>query len=536
MTPDSSGAAPADLSARIDALFAPWNKPDSPGAVVAVRRHGQDIHRAAYGLAQLPHRIPLSSRSVMRIASQTKQFTVLLALMLEADGKLSMQDDVRRHLPWLPEGPRPVTLGNLAANVGGLRCYVEILELGGQSPLTPLPRGLIRDAIRQHAGTNFAAGDDLIYCNAGFFLLYEVIEQVSGKSFNDLLRDRITGPLGMSQTLLMKQDDEIVPSLADHHTKGPDGTWRRAWSGEEANGDGGIVSSVDDMLAWLANLNDPKVGGDLLARMAQPGGTINGRPSPYGLGLITTLYRGHRSIGHGGAMAGARSEGVRFPSLGLDIVILANTDDIAPFSMARRIVDAVLGLPPGPPHSKKAGAHLAAAEGLYLDDAIDDVFAIAVKDGVPVLGGNGGKGQIEEIEPGVFQPERGIIPLRFTLRPDGDIDADWFGRKRLYRRLRDPAPAVPADAAGRYGDPAVAMEAEITPEGDTARMRLRSPFAVLEVVLHPVAPGLFLASPAADAEGPKSAIPSWLCAVRVLPDAIVINNDRTRRLRLPRLG
>lgn len=534
MAPEDMGGSPADLTARIDALFAPWAGAETPGAMVAVRRHGREIHRGCYGLAQLPHRIPLTGRSVMRIASQTKQFTVLLALMLETEGKLSLQDDVRRHLPWLPEFPRTVTLQHLAANVSGLRDYVEIMELGGQSPLSPSPRAMLRRVLREHAGVNFPAGDDLIYCNAGFLLLYEVIEQVSGRSFNELLRERITGPLGMDQTLLMKQDDEIVPHLADHHTRGPDGAWRRAWAGEEANGDGGIVSSADDMLTWLANLNDPKVGGAELARMSGPGATVNGRPSPYGLGLVTTDYRGHRSIGHGGAMAGTRSEGVRFPDLGLDIVILANTDDIAPFSMARRIVDAVLGHPPGPPHSVAAGARLAAAAGLYHDAATDDIFAIAPKDGVPVMGGNGGKTQIEEIEPGVFQPERGIIPLRLSLRPDGDIDADWFGRHRLYRRLRDEAPAVPADAAGRYGDPAVALEAEITVEGEAARLRLRSSFAVLEAVLRPVAPGLLLARPAAAAEGPEPEVPSWLCAVRVLPDAIVLNNDRTRGLRLPR--
>ncbi|RWP24496.1 hypothetical protein [Mesorhizobium sp.] len=235
--------------------------------------------------------------------------------------------------------------------------------------------------------------------------------------------------------------------------------------------------------------------------MAQSGATVNGRPSPYGLGLVATTYRGHRSIGHGGAMAGALSQGVRFPDLGLDIVILANTDDIAPFAMARRIADAVLGLPPGPPHSAAAGARLTAAAGLYHDDATDDVLAIALKNGVPTIGGH----EIEEVEPGVFQPERGICPLRLILRPDGDIDGEWFGRKRRYRPLGDHAPAVPANAAGRYGDPAVALEAEIVLEADAARLRLRSSFAVLDAVLRPVAPGLLLAQPVSEA---STGIPS----------------------------
>ena len=122
---------PQDLGPRIDSLFARWARPDSPGAAVSVTRHGREIHRGCYGMADLAHAVPIDERTVIRIGSQTKQFTVLLALMLEAEGKLSMEDDVRRHLPWLPEYPQTVTLRHLAANVGGLRDFLEIMMLGG---------------------------------------------------------------------------------------------------------------------------------------------------------------------------------------------------------------------------------------------------------------------------------------------------------------------------------------------------------------------------------------------------------------------
>lgn len=141
-------------------------------------------------------------------------------MMLESEGKLSLQDDIRRHLRWLPEFPRTVTLQHLAAKVSGLRDYFEIMVLGGQSPPSPTPVSLQLRIIREHAAVDFSAGDDLNYSNTGFLLLHEVIEQVSGRSYNELLYDRITGPLRMHQTLLMKEDDEIVPCLVDHHTKG----------------------------------------------------------------------------------------------------------------------------------------------------------------------------------------------------------------------------------------------------------------------------------------------------------------------------
>ncbi|WP_052121164.1 serine hydrolase domain-containing protein, partial [Inquilinus limosus] len=418
---------PRDLNARIDGLFARWAHPDSPGAAVSVTRHGREIHRGFYGMADLAHAVPIDARTVIRIGSQTKQFTVLLALMLEAEGKLSMEDDVRRHLPWLPAYPQTVTLRHLAANVGGLRDFLEIMMLGGLPLGAPSTRAGARRIIGRHGGVNFRPGTDLIYCNTGFFLLSEIIEQVSGQSFNQLLEERITGPLGMRDTRLMRWDSEILPRLADHHGRGPDGGWHKAQWGVVLGGEGGMVSTLEDMTAWLANLDAPKVGTpEMLARMSAPGAVIDGIPSPYGLGLVTCRYRGLASIGHGGGVAGGRSESVRFPEAGIGIVILGNTDDMGPFSLARRILDLVLGHEPGPPRAKGAADRLARAAGLYRAEDGDDVFGIAVKDGEPVVVSNMGGGlPIEQTGEDSFMPERGIVPLEFTPRADGDIDTRW---------------------------------------------------------------------------------------------------------------
>lgn len=541
MVPNETAALPSGFSSRVDELFAPWARSDSPGAVVAVRHRGRDVHRGSYGMAHLAHPAPLTDRSVMRIGSQTKQFTVLLALMLESQGRLSFQDDVRMHLPWLPEFARPLTLHHLAANVSGLRDYVEILELSGQSPLTPCPRQMIRQVIRDHAGANFMPGDDMLYCNGGFFLLYEVIEQVSGRRYGDLLSEWITGPLGMHCTQMMLHDDEILPHLVDHHTRGPDGRWRRAWTGEETNGDGGIVSSADDMLNWLSHLNSPRLGGAELTRMTRPGAIISGVPSPYCLGLIATDYRGDRNIGHSGSMAGARSEGVRFPDRELDIVILANTDEISPFSMARRIVDIAQGRPAASPHSSAARSRLSAAAGLYHDAASDDVFAIVVEGDVPLLRTNSGTHEIEEISSNLFAPEFGVLPLRFGMRSDGDIEAIRLGRRRLYRRIRNGELAGNHDIVGCYGDAPLGLFAEISLEGDLPQLRIKSKFADRDSLLHPIAPNLLLARSASAADagaavGAGHTVPSWLCVVRTLPDAIIINTQWTRYLRLPRIA
>lgn len=539
MSPDSP--LPPDLGARIDALFARWARPDSPGAAVRVTRHGREIHRGCYGMADLAHAVPIDERTVIRIGSQTKQFTVLLALMLEAEGRLSLEDDVRRHLPWLPEYPKTVTLRHLAANVGGLRDFLEIMMLGGLDIGAPSTRAGARRIIAGHKAVNFRPDTDLIYCNTGFFLLSEIVEQVSGRTFNQLLEERITGPLGMRDTRLMRWDAEILPRLADHHTHGPDGGWHKAQWGVVLGGEGGMVSTLEDMALWLANLDAPKVGTpEMIARMSAPGAVIDGIPSPYGLGLVTCRYRGLASIGHGGGVAGGRSESVRFPEAGIGVVILGNTDDMGPFSLARRILDLVLGEEAGPPRTAAATERLKRAVGLYRAEDGDDVFGIALKDGQPVFVSNMNGGMpIEQIGDGAFMPERGIVPLEFTPRDDGDMDTSWFGRRRRFRRLADAAlPAAPG-LAGRYADDATGFAAEIDEEEGETVLRLRTPYGAWETTLEARAPDLHLAPPRrALADTPPLAVEAggWLFTVRLVADGIVLNDDRTKRLLLARMA
>jgi D-aminopeptidase len=532
---------PPDFNAQVDALFARWAGPDSPGASVRVTRHGREIHRGCYGMADLAHGVPIDERTVIRIGSQTKQFTVLLALMLEAEGKLSMQDDVRRHLPWLPDFPETVTLHHLAANVGGLRDFLEIMTLGGLDIGAPSTRAGARRIIAGHNAVNFRPGESLIYCNTGFFLLSDIVEQVSGQSFNQLLEDRITRPLGMRDTRLMRWDSEILPRLADHHTRGPDGNWHKAQWGVVLGGEGGMVSTLDDMTLWLANLDTPTVGTpEMIARMSAPGATIDGIPTPYGLGLVSCRYRGLSSIGHGGGVAGGRSESVRYPEAGIGVVILGNTDDMGPFSLARRILDLALGEEVGPPRTAAATGRLTRAVGLYRAEDGDDVFGVAIKDGQPVFVSNMNNGMpIEQVGDGAFMPERGIVPLQFTPRDDGDMDTSWFGRRRRFHRLADAALPVAPGLAGRYADAATGVGAEIREDQGETVLNLHTPYGAWETALEARAPDLYLAAQrraTADTPLEPGAIDAgdWEFTIRTVADGIVLNNDRTKRLHMVR--
>ena len=286
------------VTSAIDRLFARYNRPDSPGAVVAVTKRGHILHEAAYGMADLAHAIPLHRDSLIRIGSQSKQFTVLLALLLEAKGKLDMNADVHTYLPWLPAYPAPITLWHLATNTSGMRDFLEMMVWNGLPLAATSGRPLARDIIARHGEINYPPSSQMLYSNTGFFLLSEIIEQVSGRGFNELLSTYITARLGMRHTLLIKRDAEIHPSLAAQHQRGPTG-WETVRWGFPLGGEGGMGSTLADMLTWQSTLaNPPSDWAPHLARMTAPLHYTNGTETLYRAGLIVQSYRGTTTIGN----------------------------------------------------------------------------------------------------------------------------------------------------------------------------------------------------------------------------------------------
>lgn len=518
--------------AQIDHLFEGWTGPDTPGLVVAATRGGSIVHQGAYGMADLAQGIPLGPRSVIRIGSQTKQFTVLLALMLEREGKLDMNAPVRRFAPWLAELPHAPTLRHLASNTSGMRDFLEMMTWSGLTLPCPSTRATARAIIARHAEMNYVPGEQMIYCNTGFFLLSEIVEEVSGRSFNELLRARITGPLGMEDTILQHRDSQILPRAAMHHAKGPDGAWERAHWGIVLGGEGGMSSTLEDMLKWQAHLANPTPEmADLLARMEQPTRFANGSLSMYALGFTVTRYRGLHNIGHGGGVAGGRSESVRFPDAQAGVVILGNRDDIAPFSIARRMADVFLADRLDPVPDQANLARLAAAAGMYRQADGDDVFEIVDDNGRPSFTSQGGSGgTIEQLAPGEFAPERAVVHLTFGL-PNGDtIPARWCGAQRTYRRVR-PGAGSAAALAGAYANPTLGLDAVVSPDGGT--LTIRSDYGALRLALSWIEPDLMMAMPA---DTPvRAAGKPWFAVIRVAPEGLVITTDRTRQLALGRV-
>ncbi|OWK20065.1 hypothetical protein AJ88_35840 [Mesorhizobium amorphae CCBAU 01583] len=261
----------------------------------------------------------------------------------------------------------------------------------------------------------------MTYSNAGFFMLSEIIEQIEGATFNEVLRKRITGPLGMYDTSLILRDGSVMKRLAAHYTKRADGWVHLGW-GVEFGGEGGLVSTLDDMVIWQQNLIDPMVGtAEMYRRMATPCVFDNGATGFYGLGLETDVYRGRRAVGHGGSVAGGKSESMRFVDDGLGIIIIANNDQVATFAVARRIADIYFG--------NAVPAPIELAPGRYRQEGGADVFEIVAKNGVPTFLSSGGVQGFDFGHRGGAKPENPITDLVLGPRPDGKFDGIFCGSR-----------------------------------------------------------------------------------------------------------
>ncbi len=343
VTPIAKGA-PGPDAAKLDELFKATNRSDAPGLVVGVALHGKVVYRRGFGLASVRHGVANTPRTRMRVASITKHFTCLAALLLAEEGLLKLDAPATAILPELPALKGVPTLRQFMAHTSGYRCSLDMAGLANEEAMQP--KGWSLAALARQTDVSAAPGETQIYNNGGYDLLTVAIERASGQRFSAFLKSRIFDPLGMSDTEVVASDHDEVPGLATLHLPRADGGWRRGFFGtEELLGAGGMVSTVDDMLSWMAHLNGTKRVGnaDTWRQMLEPARLNNGLVSTYCLGLNRALYRGVEIIDHSGGAIGGNMEMVTVPAHGLDIAIMVNSSTPSAVALSRQIIDLILG-------------------------------------------------------------------------------------------------------------------------------------------------------------------------------------------------
>ncbi len=339
-------APPADLAGSFDRLLAQTYPPAEPGAAVLVEKDGQVLLRKAYGLAHLELGVPLRPDMVFRIGSLTKQFTALAILQQVQQGKLALSDDLTRFLPDYPTHGQRITIENLLTHTSGIKNYTD-LPAWKDGSFEGFSVSQILDRVKDQP-LDFAPGEKWLYDNSGYLLLGIILEKITGQPYATWVAENLLKPLSLTHTAYADWG-AIVPGRAAGYD-GPTGHYRNALplAGNQAQADGGLLSTVDDLARWEHALTK---GGllrrDLLDRMFSPFHLKDGRSTNYGYGWELWTYEGHRLEEHDGVLNGFKSEILRLPEDHLLIVILSNAleHQPSPATLAVRLAAQAIGKP-----------------------------------------------------------------------------------------------------------------------------------------------------------------------------------------------
>ncbi len=330
----------ADIDKQIDNLFSAYNQA-TPGVAVAVVKDGKIIFKKGYGTANLEYDTPITPKTVFQIASVSKQFTAFSIYLLEKQGKISFEDDIRKYVPEVPDFGKTVRIKHLLAHTGGIRDQWSLLTLAGWRMDDIITTQQILKIISRQKELNFEPGSQYLYSNSGYTLLAEVAARVSGKSFAEYTKENIFAPLGMNDTQFYDDADRIVKNRAASYEK-VNGAYRKKNLNHSTVGATGLLTTVEDLSKWALNFEKPTVGdAELIRRFNEPSllnngqpvlfAVINGENSYHAKGQFTRNYRGVDLLNHSGHDAGFQTFLLRFPEKKLSIIALSNDEHIKIF-------------------------------------------------------------------------------------------------------------------------------------------------------------------------------------------------------------
>ena len=465
-------ALTADEEARIAAVFEDLDKPNSPGASVAVIRHGEIIYSRGFGSAQLEYGIPVTPATVFHVASVSKQFTAMAVLLLAAEGRLGLDDDIRVHMPEVPDLGGLVTPRHLLQHTSGVRDQWELLVMAGWRFSDVITKDDVRTLLSKQRELNFEPGSRYLYSNMGFSLAADLVERVSGMPFQDFVQQRIFAPLGMQNSHVHDDHQHIVPNRAYSYAAAEEGFEKRVLSYAN-HGATSLFTTAEDLVKWLDNFRTAEVGTpELIRTMHTPAVLTNGDTVGYALGVAPGRFRGVRRIGHGGADAGFRSSVSWFPDQELGIAVLSNLASADPVRRDRDVAMILLEdelapppvadeVEPAPPSSAVALAaeQLAALEGRFPSPI--GVVELEVRDG-ELWANSPDTVRLTATSPTTFEAEG--FPVALTFHVSEVADSITLLQRESGIRIvarRETAEPVFEDYVGHYYSPEIETIYEI---------------------------------------------------------------------------
>ena len=517
-------AEAADPAAEIDGIFSAWTA-DSPGCAVGVSKDGREVLTRAYGSADLEHGIANTPETVFEAGSVSKQFTASAILLLAQAGKLKVDDPVDTYIPELPDYGTPVTLRHLLHHTSGLRDWGTLAVAMG------MPRGSrvythadVLDIMSRQKALNFPPGSEYLYNTGAYNLLAIVVERVSGKTFAQFTRERIFAPLGMTQTEWRDDYTRVVKGRAIAYERKADG-YHMQMPFENVHGNGGLLTTVGDLLRWNRNFTTERVGGRALVTELQRRGRLtDGLEIAYARGLEVSMYRGLPEVRHSGVTAGYRAFLTRYPSQALSVAVLCNAADADAIALGHRVAEAYLGAalaaPVKPSPAAVDAATLERWAGLYRSVLTDEPLRMTA-----------GSGALRAARWGALVPLSGSLftredgPDRVQFRGEGvgrsfeEIGSDGETTRYVIAAEVQPTAAELAQYEGTYVSDEVEVTYTVRAENGTLLL-LRRPDA--RYALTPAYKDAFTAPPFAlvlfrrDAKGQVRAMSLGLGRVRDL--------------------
>jgi RNA polymerase sigma factor (sigma-70 family) len=435
---------------RVDPLFNAWNRPDSPGAAIVVVKDGAVVYQRGYGCANLDYGVPITTQTVFDAASVAKQFTGLAIAMLIDQGKLSLDDDIRTHLPEVPDFGTPITIRHLLHHTSGLRDWPVALALSGTAWSDLITTEKILEMVRHQRELNFPPGESSLYSNTGYNLLAAVVAKVSGQSFRAWTQTNLFQPLDMKHTHFCDDPTEAISQRAESYVSAGKAGHRHVVSQLSALGSSSLMTTVEDMGKWLINLETARVGGRAaIEAMKQRGRLNSGTNFAYGFGLGLDPYHDLEAESHGGGWAGFRSAVLSVPAKRFGVAVLSNVAHLDAERLAKKVADVFLGYQPEaepaktpskpPPATKIDPLTFPQYVGDYWSEELQVAYQVEVRQGKLMISHRlrGSAGMMQR-DPDRFDTEKlPEIDLEVSIEFVRNAESEVVGFKLSARRLRN---------------------------------------------------------------------------------------------------
>jgi CubicO group peptidase (beta-lactamase class C family) len=423
-----------------------------PGCAAAVSLNGDTVFEKAFGLAEIEHDVPNTPQTIFESGSVAKQFTAAALVLLQQEGKLRLEDPVRKYIPELPDYGAPLTIRHLLNHTAGVRDWGTVLSLTGSGRGDRVVTQLLAlDVITHQRGLDFTPGSEHSYSNSGYNLAASIVERVSTQTFGTFLTERLFKPLGMNDSSVREDYRRVVPRRAQAYSRQGTGPWRLDMPIMNVYGNGGILTTVGDWIKWNAMLDSRSLGAPLVEALETRGVLNDGRPFVYALGLEVGAYKGVKSVAHGGATAGYQTFLTRYPDKKVSVAVMCNGTSPNAGAITNALADEIFGLPPYPPiaSAKVPDDELKTFVGLWRNEKTHFPARFVIETGVTRWNG----GRLFPQGGGHFIGGNNV--LKFAFDKDGKpTSVDSVGDDGFVTRFR-PEPQwvpTPSDLAAFKGD------------------------------------------------------------------------------------